>query len=122
MKKNRNIGDIGENYACRYLEKHGYNIIERNYRCKIGEIDIIARKKNILNFIEVRTKSSKLFGTPEESIVRKKKEKLQNLALLYLSNLKNINENDTDWRIGVVAVELDNEHKLKHIEFIESIA
>lgn len=121
MKNNRNTGDIGERYACKYLEKQGYNIIERNFRCKFGEIDIIARKKNVINFIEVRTKSSKLFGTPQESIVWKKKERLYNLALTYIGNLKNGSYSDMDWRIGVVAVEVDNEYKLKRIEFIESI-
>ncbi|MFC2070987.1 YraN family protein, partial [Chloroflexota bacterium] len=83
MKK-RNTGILGEKLAGDLLKKRGYKILEKNYRCPRGEIDIIARHKDTLAFIEVRSKTSLEFGTPEESITPIKKEKIRTTALHYL--------------------------------------
>ena len=111
------VGKVGEKAARKFLKKRGYRIRETNFRCPHGEIDIIAQKKNCLVFVEVRTKISLDFGTPEESITRAKKEKLITLALTYNNTHQNL---PPLWRIDVVAIELDDKGKRKRIEHIEN--
>ncbi len=74
------IGILGEELAGHFLIDHGYSIIDRNYRIREGEVDIIATQNDCLVFVEVRTKRSRLFGTPEESITEKKMEHLRAVA------------------------------------------
>lgn len=78
------LGKEGEDLARRYLEKQGYKIKERNYRCQSGEIDMIAYDKKILVFVEVRTKTNTLHGTPAESINHIKRRKIRKAASCYL--------------------------------------
>lgn len=113
----RETGAFGEKIACDFLGKNGYSILETNYRCPEGEIDIVARQPDSLVFIEVRTKKSWLFGSPEESITRVKKEKLQALAERYGQEHENLPEN---WRIDVVAIQLDGSGRVSRIELIEN--
>jgi len=103
MKK-QDTGKRGEQVACKALEKKGYRILEKNYRCHHGEIDLVARHRNYIVFIEVRSKTGDAFGTPEESITSAKKKKLIATALDYLDKHRGLPEN---WRIDFVAVELD---------------
>ena len=103
MKK-QETGKRGEQIACKALEKKGYRILERNYRCRQGEIDLVARHRDCIVFIEVRSKTGDAFGSPEESVTSAKKKKLIATALDYLSNHSDVPEN---WRIDFVAVELD---------------
>jgi len=117
MKKMES-GKIGEQLACSALKKKGYKIIETNYRCRRGEIDIVAHQKNSLVFIEVRTKTGKAFGSPEESITAQKKQHLISTALDYLNSHRDLPEN---WRIDFVAVELDPlTNRATRIEIIEN--
>ena len=111
------IGKLGERVARKFLKKRGYHIRETNFRCREGEIDIIAQQKDYLVFIEVRTKSNSDFGTPEESTTRLKKEKLVTSALTYIDAHQNL---PPLWRIDVVAVEVDGKGKTKRIELIEN--
>ena len=95
--KRKSLGKLGEELAVSFLQKKGYKITETNYKIKgMGEIDIIcepprsklwrkALKRPKVIFVEVRTKSSNFFGTPEESITPKKQQKLTNLAHCYLN-------------------------------------
>jgi len=115
--KRRDIGILGEKLARDYLKKHGYKILETNYRCPQGEIDIVARQKNTLVFIEVRTKTSRDFGSPEESVTLVKKEKLIATAYHYRQTHPDLLEL---WRIDFVAVELTPESKPLRIELIEN--
>ena len=115
--KRRDVGALGEKLAKDFLEKRGYQIWQTNYRCPEGEIDIVARHKDSLVFIEVRTKKSLEFGTPEESITPAKMEKLRAVAAHYLQNHDNL---PPSWRIDVVAVELDRRGKISRIELIEN--
>jgi hypothetical protein len=66
----RQLGRRGEDLATAYLRQQGYVILARNWRCPVGEIDIVAREGEILAFVEVRTRRGDRFGTPEESITR----------------------------------------------------
>jgi len=111
------VGKLGEKEARKFLKKRGYRIRETGFRCRHGEIDIIAQKKDYLVFVEVRTKSSLDFGTPEESITQSKKKKLIALALTYTSTHQNL---PPLWRIDVVAIELDDKGKPRRIELIEN--
>jgi putative endonuclease len=115
--KRKDVGILGEKLARDFLKKKGYRIREVNYRCKYGEIDMIAEKKDYLVFVEVRTKTSLDFGSPEESITFAKKEKLIVLALAYVNDHQNL---PLSWRIDFVAVELDQKGKATRIELIEN--
>lgn len=115
--KRRETGMLGEKLACDFLGKNGYNILETNYRCPEGEIDIIARQEETLVFIEVRTKKSRRFGTPEESITPTKMERLRTVAAHYGQNRSNL---PASWRIDVVAIQMDSQGKVSRIEIIEN--
>ena len=102
--KRRETGILGERLAGEFLRERGYTIIENNYRCPEGEVDIVARHGDDLVFVEVRTKRSRRFGTPEESITPAKQEKLRTVAARYREAHEDLPES---WRIDVVAIELD---------------
>jgi putative endonuclease len=113
----RDVGARGEKLALDYLNGLGYKTVQANFRCRQGEIDIIARHGECLVFVEVRTKRSGGFGTPEESITLAKKEKLISLAHIYLQTLANP---PPSWRIDVVAVELAPDGSVSRLEHIEN--
>ena len=118
MKMNRQeVGKLGERLAQEFLKKRGYHIRETNFRCREGEIDIIAQQKDYLVFVEVRTKSNLDFGTPEESITLAKKKKLLTSALTYINSHQKL---PSLWRIDVVAIEIDQNGKTERIELIEN--
>mgnify|MGYP001138720455 CR=1 FL=1 len=113
----RATGILGEKLAKDFLKKRGYHIWEANYRCSEGEIDIIAKDKDYLVFVEVRTKRSLEFGSPEESITPAKKERLRAVAYHYQQTHNNL---PPLWRIDVVAIELNQKGKPSRIELIEN--
>ena len=115
--RRRDTGNRGENLACGYLRKRGYHILETNYRCRRGEIDIVARHNEYLVFIEVRTKKGDSYGSPEESITRAKKERLKIIALHYQQEHKC---DEIPLRIDFIAVELDEKGRAKRIEIIDN--
>ena len=115
--KRRDTGILGEKLAKDFLKKRGYRIRETNYRCPEGEIDIVATHKDYLVFIEVRTKRSLEFGSPEESITATKMERLRATAAHYQQTHGNLPQL---WRIDVVAIELDRKGKPSRIELIEN--
>ena len=100
------FGKKGESVAVRYLKKQGYRIVEQNYRSKAGEIDIIAREKQSLVFVEVKTRSSRSFGSPKWAITPKKQKVISMAALYYL---KMTNQKDVDARFDVVSILLQGE-------------
>lgn len=81
---NLGLGKAGEIVAVKFLLAHGFKILTQNFRCQVGEIDIVATKENTLYFIEVKTRTSAIFGWPAESVTLKKQSKLQKLALYYV--------------------------------------
>ena len=115
--KRRDTGILGEKLARDFLKRRGYRILETNYRCPEGEVDIIAQYKDCLVFTEVRTKTSQQFGSPEESITYTKKRRLITTAKHYLQNHDN---QLPQWRIDFIAIELDKKGKLLRIELIEN--
>ena len=115
--KRRDTGILGEKLAKDFLERRGYHIWETNYRCPEGEIDIVAKHQDYLVFIEVRTKKSLEFGSPEESITQSKMERLRAIAANYQQSHNNL---PPLWRIDVVAIELNQKGKPSRIELIEN--
>lgn len=81
----RTLGNLGESAACVWLEKHGMTVLERNFRCPAGEIDIIAREKRTLLFIEVKARTSLRYGRPAEAVNRTKQLKILRTAQYYLA-------------------------------------
>ena len=94
----KEIGAFGEDAACEYLEDNDYEISERNFSLKTGEIDIIAEKDGCTVFVEVKTRKSNLYGEPSEAVNWKKREHIRRTALLYLNSL------DTEMRFDVIEV------------------
>jgi len=115
--KRRDTGILGEKLAKDFLKKRGYHVWETNYRCPEGEIDIVAKHKDYLVFVEVRTKRSLEFGSPEESVTQAKMGKLRACASRYRQDHNNL---PPLWRIDVVAVELNQRGKPLRIELIEN--
>ena len=100
----KELGARGEEIAVRYLKRRGYRILERNYRIRLGEIDIIAKQGGDLVFIEVKTRSDILFGSPLESVTPAKQKLLSKVALEY------VNKHDchnSPSRFDVVGVQFD---------------
>ena len=99
----KELGAKGEEIAVRYLKSRGYRILERNYRIKLGEIDIIAEQGTDLVFIEVKTRSDILFGSPFDSVTVPKQKQLAKVALEYISRQNFYNR---PARFDVIAVRL----------------
>ena len=94
-------GTEGEEIAVRYLLQEGYQIIRRNYRTSLGEIDIIAQEGETLVFVEVKTRRGDAFGSPQSAVDLKKQSKITRVALIYIEQKKLTN---TPCRFDVVAV------------------
>lgn len=93
MNNKQVFGLNGEEIAYKYLKKHGYKILERNYRCPIGELDMIAMHKGDLVFVEVKSRNSVLYGRPCEAVDWAKQQKIQRLAEYYINYKKLFNLN-----------------------------
>jgi uncharacterized protein (TIGR00252 family) len=109
----RRLGDWGENLAALHLEAQGYTIVARNWRCRIGEIDLVARDGEAFVFVEVKTRRGRAFGAPEEALTPKKAEKLSLLGQQYMVDHA---LDDVNWRIDLVVVELDGRGRLLRCE------
>ncbi len=99
---NIQTGNYGETLACDFLKKQGYQILERNYRIRGGEIDIVAKDKDYLVFVEVKTRYSHEYGLPVESITPWKIKALLKTALFYIQK---INWGDGPYRLDLVSVD-----------------
>lgn len=115
----KNLGDFGENVAATHLIRKGYHILERKWRCRAGEIDLIASFQGDLIFVEVRTRRSKQFGTPEESLSQRKQARLITVAQTYLETHE-IDEETTPWRIDVIAIDVDSYGRVARLNHIPS--
>jgi putative endonuclease len=94
-------GKRGEEAAADFLVKEGYKILERNYRCPLGEVDIVALDKGTLAFVEVKTRSSSTFGLPEEAVNQRKRHRIAKAAQFFISRKRLFNN---PARFDVVAV------------------
>lgn len=112
MQKNI-FGKKGEIIAVNYLKKQGYKILETNYKNKIGEIDIIAKDKDFFVFVEVKTRTSSMFGDPLEAIDEQKQYKIRQVATMYLMKT---NQLETPVRFDAIAILGDEDHEIRHIK------
>jgi putative endonuclease len=112
------LGRRGEELAVTKLGRWGYEIVARNWRCQAGEIDVVALRGEAYHFFEVRTRRGREFGTPEESLTPAKQQRMVDVALTYLAEH---DLHDVDWRLGLVAVEMDRAGRLLRVEVYESI-
>lgn len=116
MPSRRELGQWGENIAAEYLNKIGYQIIDRNVHTKYGEIDLVACHDECMVFVEVKTRSSTTFGLPEDAITEQKKIHLIDSAEAYFQLHP---EFVGDWRIDVIAIQRyrqDQEPEIIHFE------
>ena len=125
MKRdNKKVGAIGEDAAAQFLRKKDYQILERNFHTRGGEIDIIAREKRKdpifpkIVFVEVKTKTGDQYGEPWEMINRNKYQQVKNMAQVYLT--KN-GLGEVPCRIDVIGVWLDLEHEVEKIKHWENV-
>lgn len=115
-KENKTIGNYGEELAKKYLEESGYTILDRNFKCKTGELDIIAKKCNTITFVEVKSRYNKFYGNPCEAVNYIKKLKIYKAAQFYI--IKNSLTN-FDFRFDVIEIIFNynnNNNTLNHIE------
>lgn len=116
MSNARGIGKQGEDICCTYLQENGYTIVERNFRCKQGEIDIIAKEKEEWVFIEVKTRTNDHYGYPAEAVTKWKKEKLLK-AVRYYMFCNHLAEKFI--RVDIIEVQIDKEtgyiHHIKQV-------
>lgn len=111
---NKELGKLGEDLACKYLEKNSYKILERNkHFSRFCEIDIIAQIKKTLVFVEVKTRKTNNFGTPFEAITRTKYNHIRQGAMTYLNESK---EKFSNFRIDVIGITLEPKEELKHLQ------
>lgn len=115
IKAKKNTGKIGEDIAAKFLTRKGYRILERNWRIRSGEIDIVAKDKDTIVFVEVKSRSSTEYGTGEEAITPHKKEKIINAAKACLQ----YKGEDQPCRFDVISILFEKNGKVKEINHIE---
>ena len=126
----RKIGNLGEDLACKFITKNGFNILERNYLKKCGEIDIIAKNKEKLHFIEVKSVSCEINPVvspetnnnkyrPEDNVHPWKLERLSKTIQLYLIERKVSDE--MDWQLDIITVYIDKNNLKAKIGLIENV-
>lgn len=115
---NLQTGNFGETLACDFLKKQGYKILERNYRIRGGEIDIVAMDGDYLVFIEVKARNSDEYGLPIESVTPWKIKSLLKSALFYCQKIK---WDDGPYRLDLVSVDFADDKKNPDIELVKNI-
>ena len=109
---NREFGTKGEDLACEYLKKNGYEILERNkHFSKLCEVDIIAKYKNKIVFVEVKTRKTDSFGTPLEAITKTKYQNIKTGVLTYVQE-----HNIKDYQIDAIGITIYPELKIEHLK------
>jgi putative endonuclease len=118
LRDKRETGKLGEDLACGALLERGYEVVARGWRCRQGEVDIIARDGECWVFAEVKTRRGTQSGLPEEGLTRRKAERLVALAETYLAERELANVN---WRIDLVAIELDPRDQVRRLNLVRGV-
>ena len=118
MTDKKRTGNLGEDLACAALVERGYEVLARGWRCRQGEVDIIARDGDCWVFAEVKTRRGSGAGAPEEGLTPRKAERLVTLAEIYLAEhaLANVN-----WRIDLVAIDLDPRDQVRRLNLVRGV-
>ncbi|WP_378955640.1 YraN family protein [Pelosinus sp. sgz500959] len=114
---NIEVGNLGEQAAADYLHQSGYEVLTRKYRTKIGEIDIIAKLKDTVVFVEVKTRRSTRCGFPAEAVTYRKQQKIMNTAMYYLSYT---DQTQLYCRFDVIEVFLSDRTMIKYNHIIDA--
>lgn len=111
-------GNYGESIARDHLKQKGYQVIDRNYRCPFGEIDIIMRDNHLVVFVEVKTRNEKWleYGAPEQAVNFRKKKRISRLAKYYLNRHRELG--NTDYRFDIVSVLVNQQGKAVSVNHI----
>ncbi|PJI06604.1 MULTISPECIES: YraN family protein [Clostridium] len=112
---NKKVGDYGEKIAVLYLKKLGYIIRNKNYRCRLGELDIIAQDKSCIMFTEVKARYNDTYGFPVEAVNRRKRLKIYNTAKYYISDKRLSNYN---FRFDVIEIVFNYQDDSYELNFI----
>lgn len=123
--ESKRIGNLGEKIAARFLEKRGYLIIERNYLRKVGEIDLICKKDDVIYFVEVKSVSRDSVSRettdayrPEDNLHKNKLLRLERAIVIYIDE-RNI---ENDWEVLGVIVTIEERSKIAHVKILENYA
>ncbi len=114
MKEHLDRGNQAEEIAARYLKGEGYELLERNYRCRQGEIDIIASKDHTIHFVEVKGRWSAETGGPLEQVTARKMKQIARVALVYLQRHQKLR----DWRAFFSVLGVDNRSNNQQIQWV----
>ena len=126
--KKRKLGDIGENIACEFLQRRGFELLDRNYLRKWGELDIVAKKDEVIHFIEVKSVSREIEGRgvtrettgsyrPEDNLHPWKLKRLSRVMQTYLLDKKL----DNDFQLDIITVKMDMKTRQARVEIIENV-
>ena len=110
------LGRTGERMAGEALLRQGYSIVERNFRCRHGEVDLVAEHEGELVFVEVKTRRGTAYGRPEEAVTFRKQQKILEVASFYLDAH---DCSQRSWRIDVVAVQFNQAGKFEEIRIYQ---
>lgn len=113
------LGAFGETWAVAYLQRHGYRIVERNVRFREGEIDIVARDGTCLVFVEVKSRRSAAYGSPESSMTTRRFARLAAAIQRYVQQRE---LEDADYRIDVVALEVSAGGRVEQVRLLQNVA
>ena len=112
------LGQLGERLAADYLVQCGYHLLTRNFRCRQGEIDIVAEHEQDLVFVEVKARRGIAYGLPEEAVTRRKLQTIQHVAACYREKY---HCEECSWRIDIVAVQLSTGGRLEEIRIYQHV-
>ena len=118
MSTSKALGDRGEAEVARYLRRKGYRLLGSQWRCRFGELDLIAQsRKGVLCFVEVKLRSDTAYGLPREFVDARKQEKLRKAAALWLGQHSEL---DAPARFDVAEVYVDQNEKIQRMEYLEN--
>lgn len=109
------LGERGESIAADFLRRKGYSIVCKNFRCRSGEVDIIARHKGVLVFVEVKTRRSASFGSPAAAVTLRKQHQIAKAALEYLAR-ENLFDTEARFDVVSILVTADSEPRIELIQ------
>lgn len=118
MTYQKQIGERGESIAAEFLRQKGFQLLEQNFTSRYGEIDLVALQSDCVVFVEVKTRTTKTFGNPEDSITPAKLERVQKAGLMWLQEHP---EAPGDWRIDVVAILMDAKYQVQDIKHFVNV-
>ncbi|OGF28537.1 hypothetical protein A2331_03175 [Candidatus Falkowbacteria bacterium RIFOXYB2_FULL_34_18] len=118
MNHNQKIGKLGEDLACKYLQEKGYEILDRNIKTSFKEIDIVARIKEKIVFIEVKTRTNLKFGGADEAINHKKIKNLKKAIKMYFFQTKLYTDN---FRLDLVAIDIEPNKNITNIKHYKDL-